>query len=188
MKLLRAKQTKLIILLLMWLPVQVCADGIHLGAGFYNLSATVGAKKTTLSSPSAYSLSYTKTFYPKLSFELGYSFLFENVFGGDMSYGPQLGLRYYYYGTTTNKTVSVDTISIQSIRSYNPYASVGFSQKEFQSIKSSYSGFYVGGGVEFGWKSKISLYTDFKYSSLSGPVKGTANEVTATIGIIYHDF
>ena len=39
-----------------------------------------------------------------------------------------------------------------------------------------------------GWKKNLSLFSDFKYSQLSGPVQGKANELTIIVGIIYHDF
>ncbi|MBC99085.1 MAG: hypothetical protein CME63_15195 [Halobacteriovoraceae bacterium] len=179
---------KILILIILMLQVEAKADGIYFGGGFYSLSAEVGNKSTSLSNPSAYSLSYTKSFFPQISFEIGYSFLFESLIGGDMSYGPQIGVRYYHYGTSTNSTASLEGLSIHEVKSYNPYLSAGFSQKEFQSIKSSYSGFYLGGGVEMGWKKNLSLFSDFKYSQLSGPVQGKANELTIIVGIIYHDF
>ena len=163
------------------------ADGIYAGLGFYNISAKVGEKETSLSNFSHYSITYTKSFFSKTSVEIGYSFLFEDLLGGDMSYGPNIGLRYYHFGTSTNQVSTLESLSVQIKKSYNPYVSLGFLQREFQSVKSSYSGFYVGGGIEMGWQRDFSLYADLKYAQLNGPVQGEANEITTSIGIIYHD-
>lgn len=168
-------------------PSRVMADGIYVGMGFYSLSAEVGTKETTLSNLSHYNLTYTKSFFSRTSFEVGYSFLFEDLLGGDMSYGPHIGLRYYHFGTSTNQVSTLESLSVQIKKSYNPYVSAGFMQREFQSVKSSYSGFYIGGGLELGWQRNFSFFADLKYAKLNGPVKGEATEITTAIGIIYHD-
>ncbi len=181
------KNIGIVFLLSLFGITEVLADGIYAGIGFYNLTAKVGSRKTSLSNFSNYSLIYTKSFLSRTSFEVGYSFLFENLLGGDMSYGPHIGLRYYHFGTSTNQISSLESLSVQIKKSYNPYVSAGFMQREFQSVKSSYSGFYLGGGLEMGWQRNFSFFTDLKYAKLNGPVKGEATEITATIGLIYHD-
>lgn len=187
MMLLRYKINIFIFLIIFSLGKDIFAAGLYVGAGFYSMSAKVGSSKTSVSSPSAFSFIYTKSFFSHTSLEIGYNFLFEKLTGGDVSFGPNLGIRYYHFGNSTNLVSHQDGLSIQVKKSYNPYVSVGFTQKEFQSIKSSYSGFYLGGGVEVGWKKNFSFFGDAKYSSLSGPVKGSATELTTIVGIIYHD-
>lgn len=179
---------KIYFIVVLTLSSTVLADGLYLGLGGYSLSAKVGSNETSLSNLSFYQLSYSKKIMTRFSFDLGYSLLFEDLLGGDASFGPNVGFRYYPYGVSTHEVSALNDLSFEISKTYNPYIKLGFMQRDFQSVASSYSGFYFGGGVESGWIKNFSVYSDLSYSILNGPVKGEATEMSAVVGIIYNNF
>ena len=169
-------------LLSVFLSSSCFADKFALGGGYYSISASVGERETSLASAGVLSFRYSKTFMSLFSLNVDYSVLSESLFSGDKSYGPQISLSYFHYGAETANNIVTDGFSLSSLKKLNPYGIVGFSQREYQSIESSYSGFFLGGGVEMGFKNNFGFYTELKYSMLGGPNSGEVNETLLGVG------
>jgi len=164
----------------------VSAQKLSIGVGAYAIDAKVGSNSTSLSNVGAYKIQYHSKIQEEFEFILGYTVLIQNVVSGDKAFGPLMGFSYYPFGSQTITQSSSSNISILGIRNFNPYFTLGFTQRQYQSIKSAYSGFFFGGGLEIGWTKRIALFSDLQYSNLDGPTDGKATEVTATAGITYH--
>ena len=177
-------QLRLIIFLSL-IALNAHANKLSLGVGGYSLSADVGSEKTNLSNLGAYKFQYHSKLLENFELVLGYAILVENIFTGDKAFGPNMGLNYFPMGSQTLSNITLSDFSISSIKKLNPYVSLGFNQRQYQSINSSYSGFSIGGGVETGWTKNLLFYLDLQYASLDGPNEGSATEISSVIGIGY---
>lgn len=172
-------------LFLIW-GIDASAQKLSLGFGAYSVDATVGSNTTTLSNIGSYQILYHSKIQNKLEFILGYNILIENIVSGDKAFGPFIGFSYFPFGTTTATYSNLSNISILNIKQLNPYIYAGFNQRQYQTVKATYSGFSIGAGSELGWSKEISFYSDLQYSLLTGPNEGEASEIIGNAGIIFH--
>lgn len=175
-----------LIFLIVFLSFNARANKLSFSAGFFSIDAAVGETDTTLSGFGSYKFSYHSNLIENLEVMIGYSVLIEGVISGDKSFGPSIGFGYYPFGSKTSSHSSIGSFTITAIKNLNPYVSMGFTQRQYQSVKSSYSGFSFGGGAEFGFNKKISFFSDFTYSILQGPNQGEVTEMIASIGLIFN--
>lgn len=175
-----------IFLLLLLISSHALANKISFGVGLYSIDAEVDSKKTSLSNLGAYKFQYHTSVETNFEFTIGYSILIENIFTGDKAFGPSLGFSYFPFGSESTTQSSNGAISLLEIKNYNPYIFTSFNQRQYQSVKATYSGFAIGVGSEVGFSKTMSFYGDLQYGSLEGPNKGSSSEVITTIGIIYN--
>lgn len=164
----------------------VHAQKLSLGFGAYSINAKVGANETTVSNLGAYRIQYHSKIQEQFELLLGYNILIEKIYNGDKAFGPFVGFSYYPYGSTTVSQSSVSNISISNIKQLNPYVYAGFNQRQYQSVKATYSGFSFGGGAEMGWNKEIAFFSDIQYAVLDGPNEGAASEFMGIAGIMYN--
>ncbi len=162
------------------------ANKLSLGIGGYSVDANVGNEATNITNIGAYKIQYHSKIEEQFELILGYTVLIEQIYKGDKSFGPFIGFSYYPFGSNTVSHSKVSNISILNIKQLNPYIYTGFSQRQYQSVKATYSGFSFGGGAELGLNKAISLFSDFQYGLLEGPNAGEATEITAVAGIMYN--
>lgn len=179
MKLLKA-------ILIFCLPLIVNAKKLSFGTGYYNVDAQVKDNEASFSNFGAYRVQYHSQFDDNWDFIIGYSIIIEKIYTGDKSFGPTLGFNYYPFGSDTVSKGSISNVSIVSLKLLNPYLSGGFTQRQYQSVDSSYSGFNGGLGVEIGWKQGITIFSEFQYSSLSGPNEGSVSESMVLGGLKFN--
>lgn len=175
-----------VLLFLLLLSSHAYANKISFGLGMYSINAVVDSKKTSISNLGAYKFQYHTTIEKKFEFTVGYSLLIENVFTGDKAFGPSVGVSYFPFGNESAVYGSNGAVSLLQIKNYNPYVFTSFSQRQYQSIKATYSGFAFGVGSEVGFSKTMSFFGDIQYGSLEGPSRGVSTEVMTTIGIIYN--
>ncbi len=180
------KQLRLVILFVLIISSNGHAQKLSIGFGFYDLKAKVGQEEASVSNLGAYKFQYHSIVQEKFELVLGYTLLIEDIVTGDKAFGPSIGGRYYLFGNNTVEVAQLSSFSVSSIKRYNPYLYLGFNQRQYQSIKSTYAGFSFGGGVEAGFDSKKSLFADIQISSLEGPSEGEATETSITTGIIFN--
>ncbi len=174
------------ILILICISGDLWASKFSIGGGAFMINAKVGDTDTSVSNLGAYKIQLHTKLEEQFEFILSYTILMEKVYGGDKGFGPLIGFSYYPKGVDTVNLSSVSDVSVLSIKKLNPYFKLGFAQRQYQSIRSSYSGFALGGGVEVGWSRKVALFADLEYSLLGGPNEGEATEVNTTAGISYN--
>ena len=159
---------------------------LSLGLGAYSIDAKVGTNETTVSNLGAYKIQFHTKIQDQFELLLGYNILIERIYNGDKAFGPFVGFSYYPFGSTTASHSSISNISILSIKKLNPYIYTGFNQRQYQSVKATYSGFSFGGGAEVGLSKEIAFFGDIQYAILDGPNEGSATEFMSVAGIMYN--
>lgn len=162
------------------------AQKLSLGIGAYSIAAKVADNKTSISNIGAYRIQYHSKIQQQFELLFGYNILIEKIYNGDKAFGPFLGFSYYPFGSTTVSQSALANISISNIKQFNPYIYAGFNQRQYQSIKATYSGFSFGGGAEMGWNKEIAFFSDFQYALLDGPNQGKSSEIMGIAGIMYN--
>ena len=162
------------------------AQKLSLGFGAYSVSAKVNNEKTSVSNLGAYKIQYHSKILEQFELLLGYNIIIQDIVTGDKSFGPTLGISFYPLGSKTVTQTALDNFSFTNIKKLNPYIYAGFSQRQYQSVRSSYSGFAFGGGSEMGLSKEFSIFGDFQYSILDDPNAGEATEILLTVGIMYN--
>lgn len=177
---------KIFLLALSFLSLSAFGQKLSLGAGAYSLSAKVGDNETSVSNIGAYRIQFHSKIQEQFEFLLGYNILIENIYSGDKAFGPFVGFSYYPFGSETSSHSSLSNLSISSIKLLNPYLYTGFNQRQYQSVKATYSGFSFGGGAEIGFNKEVAFFADMQYAMLDGPNEGEATEFMGIAGIMYH--
>ena len=164
------------------------AQKLSFGFGLYNVNASVEGEETQVSNLGAYKFQYNFNIKEKLDIFVGYDLLVEDIITGDKAFGPQVGIAYYPRGSKTISSSLMDGISFLKMKDFNYYFSGSFTQRQYQSIKTSYAGFSIGGGVEWGLNEDVIFYSDIQNSFLEGANEGSASELIGTFGIrFYYD-
>lgn len=163
----------------------VSAQKLSVGTGVYSINAKVQNRKTNIANLGAYRFQYHASATSNFEFTLGYSVFIESIVTGDKAFGPDIGFNYFPFGTKTISKGNLDRFSINSKKKFNPFLSLKFSQRQYQSINTAYSGFSIGGGCEFGFFENFSPYIDLNYGFLEGPQSGSLSELSSTVGISF---
>jgi hypothetical protein len=174
-----------IFILLSLMGSNVYAQKLSLGLGAYSINASVGDNETTVSNLGAYRIQFHSKVQENFEFLLGYNILIEKIYNGDKAFGPFVGFSYFPFGSTTASQSTLSNLSILSIKQLNPYFYTGFNQRQYQSVKATYSGFSFGAGAEMGWSKEIAFFADIQYAILDGPNEGEASEFMSIAGIMY---
>ena len=162
------------------------AQKLSLGLGAFSVDAKVGDQKTSISNFGAYKVQYHSKILDQFELIIGYNMLMESVVSGDKAFGPMLGFSFYPLGSQTVSQTSLSNLSFTEIKGLNPYVYAGFNQRQYQSIKASYSGFAFGAGSEMGVSKSIALFGDAQYSLLEGPNSGELSELIIFAGVMYN--
>lgn len=154
--------------------------------GFYSFNATVQNKSASFSGLGAYEMSYLIPFKNHFELVLGYSLTMTDIIGGDFSYGPKIGINYFPLNFSSNEKIILpnQTIDIQDF--YKPYVGLNFSQKQFQSAKTSFAGFGVSVGMEKYINQDYTIKAEVKMNNYSGPSGSTAKEMNLLVGMLFN--
>jgi len=163
----------------------IFAAGSKLGfsAGVFNFSSQSPTGTTSLSNLGIYKVLYSKNIIDRFSFVGGYSVIMEDTFGGDVAYGFDFGASYSFYPSST--PMNFENTLIEIATHLEPFVSVTFHQRQFQSIKTGYTGFGLGGGFEKPFKKAMWIYVDLRYIILTGTSSTKASEITSTVGLTF---
>jgi hypothetical protein len=168
---------------------------IDLSYGFYSLNSKASnkttsttsseaAKSAAVSGPYLFNLAYLLPVADKVQVNLGYSVLLADIAGTDKGYGLNVGFNYFILGSAKNENLKNDAIDVERFEIWKPYTGMSFYQRDFQSIKNSYAGFGINGGVERYYTKDVSFKGELRYISLSGTNSAIATEINAIFGII----
>ncbi len=161
------------------------ASGSKLGfsAGAFNFSSQSSTGSTSLSNLGIYKVLYSKSIIDRFNFVGGYSVIMEDTFGGDVAYGFDFGASYSFYPSSA--PMNFENTLIEIATHWEPFVSLTFHQRQFQSIKTGYTGFGFGGGFEKPFKKGMWIYVDLRYIMLTGTSSTKATEITTTIGLTF---
>lgn len=114
----------------------------------------------------------------------GYSLFTSEITGGDLGFGPEIGI--LYYPMTQPQAVHYDTPEtiVFLTDKWRPAIGGGFYQRQFQSVNSSYAGFGVMISCEYAFQPKLNFKAELRYQSLLGPNESTATFLDALFGIV----
>ncbi|WP_372655003.1 hypothetical protein [Halobacteriovorax sp.] len=176
---------KKLLLSFLLISTNVHAGKFGLTTGYYSLSSKSTTSAASVSSISSYNLFYFHEIRPNIVADISYSILYEKVMGGDSSYGFNIGVNYFPFQTAT-ESVTLDNVQIKSSSHFSPFVGLGFHQRQYQSIRSAYSGPGIKVGTIYGLRRSFDLIGEFRYIRLSGPVSTTATESSLNVGIVFN--
>jgi hypothetical protein len=162
------------------LHAQVSMTG---GFGFFSLSGKTRTTSTSVASPGLYSLGFSYHFHPQFDVHVSYNIQNESIIAGDRAFGPNLVIRYGYWGISPVMTIKSSDLRIQIKRSVLPYVKLGFAQRQFQSTRTSYSGPILGIGAVGNVWGPLPLFAELNMASLGGGQGATASELSFLVGI-----
>lgn len=165
--------------------VSFAKSKLDIAFGYFSLTATSSKSSGSISGLGAYQFLYRQAFTPNVEFGVGYSLAASGVVGGDMGFGPDLGLYYYPMTSTNGEKFESSDITFSTSEHLKPYIGGGFHQRQFQSTQSSYAGFSFLGGCEYYWNDQFSLKAELRFLSLNGPSSSTANELNLLGGLSF---
>lgn len=152
--------------------------------GYFNVSAKTETADGSLNNLGAYNFTFTQTMNDQLEAVLGYTVLMSNVVGGDLSFGLDLGLRYFPLTRLRPQQTEMKTASVFISEIWRPYVGVGFSERRFQSVEANYAGFGITLGTERQLEiENYSLLIELRYTSFSGSSSASADEIILSTGI-----
>ncbi|MBT7608367.1 MAG: hypothetical protein HN576_01335 [Bacteriovoracaceae bacterium] len=153
--------------------------------GYYSLDAKNDSSSNNISNLGAYRIFFIHEIKSTLSINIGYNIIFEKILTGDSSFGFDLGVNYFHFGSSNTKKSKIGNIDIKVIQDWSPYVGFSFNQRQYQSIRSAYSGFGVIIGGMKSLMNKMNLILEGRYVSLTGATSSSATELTFQTGIGY---
>lgn len=159
------------------------AKKLDWSGGYFSLTSQTPTAKGKLSNFGSYQISSRFNLLENLEFAYGYSMTFTKVLTGDYGYGPDMGLFYFPLGSAGHTDLASSQAHLIRHEKLRPFLSTQFHARQFQSIGASYAGFSFGGGVEFWDYYPLGMRFWGKTTSLKGPQKSTAVELTMYFGL-----
>lgn len=145
--------------------------------GYFNLEATTSSGKAKLSNIGLYSFTYAMNLGDHLEFRPGYSLYILGTSNIDLGYGPDIAVSYYPVTFNRPMLSTTSDLSLSLAEIYRPYVTLGFRQRQFQSIQSGYAGLGISLGSEIHWQSDSFFSAELSISILRGPLQ---SEITET--------
>lgn len=179
------KLHKILLSLLLANTYNAHASLVGMSAGYYSIDAKNSNGTTNLSNIGAYRVFLMHEIESRFALNAGYNMIFEKYITGDSAFGFDIGFNYFHFGMSNTVNSKIGNVVIKSIQEWSPYIGVSFNQRQYQSIRTSYSGIGINVGTLKNLSPKINLLLDFRYVPLSGPVESTASEMTLVGGIAY---
>ena len=170
-------------ILLVFVVTNAHCSVIGVTGGYYSLNAKSDSSSTSVSNLGAYRVFFIHEMKSTLSINIGYNILFEKIVTGDSSFGFDLGLNYFHFGSSNTKNSKIGNVDIKVVQDWSPYVGLNFNQRQYQSIRSAYSGFGVIIGGMKNLINKMNLILEVRYVILSGATTASATELTLQTGI-----
>jgi hypothetical protein len=177
----------LAVLLSLFLFVDAAKAGkLVLSGGAYSFSAENASTRVsaTLSGLGSYQIAYRHAIAQNFELDFGFSLLATNTFGGDLSFGIDVGANYFFM--TSSGVIASDSSegNIVLIHRWRPFVGASFHQRNFQSTASQYAGFGLKGGTEYQYDERFALHGTIRYLSLAGPNQAGASQIDILTGLV----
>lgn len=176
---------KLLSLILILNFTNAYAGKFDITTGYFSLTGKSSGRESTVSGAGIYEASYLSSFKEKFEFFVGYSLTMTNIIGGDMSFGPKIGINFYPINYASNEIIQLEGKTIEVYDYWKPYVGVSFNQRQFQSVRNSFAGLGFNLGTEKYINQQITIKTELKLNSYTGPSNSTASEMNLLVGLVY---
>ncbi len=163
----------------------VLAGKIDAMFGYYSLTAKSSRSSGAISGLGSYKIGYFQNFYKNFEAGVGYTVIMSDIVGGDMEYGLDIAINYFPVSSSSTKVFNNTDMSVKVYDLWRPYVGAGFAQRQIQSVKVSYAGFALQGGVERRVDGALSLKSELRMVSLVGETQGEATEVNMFVGLSF---
>ncbi len=167
-------------------PSGAMARKIELSGGAFNFAAKNSQNRSTksISGVGAYRIAYLHPFLNHFELDVGYSLLATQTFGGDLSFGFDLGANYFFISTPGDRKTASKSSSVLLQHQWRPYLGVSFNQRNFQSTSGQFAGVGVKLGTEYQFLENLSLLGTARYIMLGGPNQSEATQVEILLGFV----
>jgi hypothetical protein len=159
------------------------AHKLNFSYGYYSYTAKTTSGSSKISSPSSYAFRYSHEVLRRTEVAVGYTLNTENMAGGDVSYGMDIGAFYYPFSEAETKTFQGQRVTAESLSVWRPKAGLFFHQRQFQSVRTNYAGFGITVGTEWHWKDKFFIEPAIRRISLNGPSTAEADVTEVLVGL-----
>lgn len=161
-----------------------CGTSLEGSFGMFSINGQSASGSSSVSSPGHFSFGFSFELLDRFELFASYSIMNESFISGDRAYGPNLGARYYHWGNGENFSTQASGISISSSFRFLPFFKIGFAQRQYQSIRASYSGPMVGLGVLTNSLYKdLPIFFEVTRASLGGEKQSTVDETSIMLGV-----
>lgn len=161
------------------------ATKIDVMTGWYSITAETATESSEISNFGLYRINYMISLLPKLELIVGYSLMMSDILGGDLGFGIDGSFVYYPISTSWRILAVVDNAKMSIDGIWRPYLGMGFSQRQFQSVQSTYAGFSFNVGVERSLARTFDVKGEIRYLLLQGTRDSTATELSAVGGVVF---
>jgi hypothetical protein len=176
---------RLVLVLMLWSSLSFASVTMSGSFGYFSLDGKTAQNSTSVASPGKFSIGGQYLIYRELDVYFQYSILNQSFISGDRAYGPSVGIRYGYWGLNPLRRSQLSRFNIVERYNLLPYIKIGFAQRQFQSIRASYSGPEIGVGVSSASWWKIPLFVELSLASMQGGGTATASEMSLNAGVLY---
>jgi len=153
--------------------------------GFFSLTAKA-SKSVSVSSPSASNIMVTQPFKEKAQLFLSYTLNSSGIgYTGDLEYGLDVGVHYFPWTNAEDNTITSDGVSVSTRTDVKSYVGLGMAQRQFQSVRNSFSGLGFHFGQERYWKENVDWKIEIRYYQLNGSSQSTATEMNLLAGLVF---
>lgn len=162
------------------------ARKLEFSTGFFNFSAENSRNSTSkaITGAGAYRVAYLHSFWDRYELDIGYSLLASKVIGGDLSFGFDIGVNYFFMSNAGRITAEGGGITLVMQDQWRPFVGISFNQRNFQSTSAQYAGGGLKVGTEYQLTDDLSLSTTARYLSLGGPNQSVASQIEVLIGAL----
>jgi hypothetical protein len=154
--------------------------------GAFQFSAENASNRVSrsISGFGSYQVGYRYIVNQNWEIDLGYSLLATQTFGGDISFGFDLGANYFPMTGAGSIRAEGDAAAIVLNDRWRPFLGLGFSQRNFQSTNSQFAGFGLKLGTEYQLDERFAVHGTVRYLMLNGPSQSSATQIDILSGLI----
>ncbi len=165
------------------IPTATAANKLDISTGYYSLTGKTATSSGTFSGLGVYRLGYRRSVSPRLDLGVGYNLNYSALISGDAAYGWDIGVTYFPFTLSGSTTYAVGGQQLEIQPDLRPFVGAFFTQRNIQSVQTTYAGFGLTLGVEKTWSSKMSISGALRYTTMSGTRNATATIMDFLIGL-----
>jgi hypothetical protein len=166
---------------------QAQENKIDVMLGYYSLAIQNKATgdTTTFAALGAKQIRYRRSLLDHFDFGVGYSYFTTSTLSGDSYYGLDIFTQYYPFTSSSTVSSSSNDVKFEVTEKWRPYVGLGFNQRNFQGIQTSYVGFSGSVGVDYALTATTGIIFDVRYMSLSATTTLGGHETSAMAGLSF---
>ncbi len=176
------KSLKIVLLLSYLLPGFVVMGQVGMSLGHFVIESDNTSGRQRLSNLGHLRLFYEFPVVDKVLIKPSYSLYLIGANSHDFGYGMDINVQYFPLSFNRHLAYKERDLYIYSAEKIRPYATIGFHQRQYQSIQSNYAGPGFGGGFDYQWRKDLKINAEILYLNLAGPLEAKINEIQFNLG------